>query len=157
MDISWILFGYEENIVLWNLLQFPVSNIYRRVVTQIFPINLIRRSLWNSELRDSTVDDMFMAVCKHVMGNLLKNVTPSESGKLVWEHESMRWEATCLMYPELSVYNDNIKKIDIHSWWAFYRTTPERPRGGRLLLLFNSIDGCSHLYYRNATKPRGSK
>ena len=34
--------------------------------------NLIMESLWNSELRDSPVNDMFKAVCKQGMENLIR-------------------------------------------------------------------------------------
>ena len=65
LDMKKILF-------LWKIFQFPVSDIYRRIVTKMLQNNLIMGSLWNSELRDSPVIDMFKAVCKHGMENLIR-------------------------------------------------------------------------------------
>ena len=146
LDMKKILF-------LWKIFQFPVSNIYRRIVTKMLQNNLIMGSLWNSELRDSPVNDMFKAVCKHGMENLIRkyvirgeldklgtNMNKNMVKQIIWEHESNRWKATCLMYPELRVYNDNIKKIEMHPWWKFCRANPGMTRrAGYCLAVFMGV------------------
>lgn len=131
LDMRKILF-------LWNILKLPVSNIYRRVVTEMLKTNLIMGSLWDSELRDSPVNDMFKAVCKHGLENAIRHclirgkldalnteISRHRVKQIVMEHEMRRWRATCLMYPELRLYCNSIKKIEMHGWWKFCRQNPD--------------------------------
>ena len=115
--------------------------IYIRIVKKMLQTNLMMGSLWNSELRGSPVSEMFKAVCKHGMKNLLrKYVILGELGRLgsnmnknmveqiIWEHESNRWKVTCFIYPGIRLYNDNTKKIKMHPRWKFCRANPGMTR-----------------------------
>ena len=44
--------------------------------------------------------------------------------KIIWESERQRWKASCLMYKDLWIYNDNVFEIQTHAWWNYVKECP---------------------------------
>ena len=45
--------------------------------------------------------------------------------KIVWRHETIKWKASCLMYNELTLYQDSVFEIKMHAWWMFVKARPD--------------------------------
>ena len=121
---------------LWHILCMPVSNIYRRLVILLMQQCLINGSLWNTEMRESPVIDMFRVAHRYGMTNLLRHcylnkdfgaftARKSLVKRVVWEYEWRRWRASCVMYPRLETYNSIVNDIKMNVWWIFCKYNPE--------------------------------
>ena len=97
---------------------------------------LINGSLWNSEMRESPVIDMFRVAHRYGMANLLRHCYLSKDygaftarkslvKRVVWEYEWRRWRASCIMYPRLETYNSIVNDIKMNVWWHFCKYNPE--------------------------------
>ena len=121
---------------LWQILCMPMSNIYRRLVILLMQQCLINGSLWNSEMRESPVIDMFRVAHRYGMTNLLRHcylnkdfgaftARKSLVKRVVWEYEWRRWRASCIMYPRLETNNSIVNDIKMNVWWIFRKYNPE--------------------------------
>ena len=42
----------------------------------------------------------------------------------IWELETIKWKATCLMYKELQIYRYSFEHISTHPWWLVAKKNP---------------------------------
>ena len=56
--------------------------------------------------------------------NEIKNMVK----KVIWTHEYRCWQASSFCYPELSLYYEIVKKIEINFWWQFTNKAPGHMR-----------------------------
>ena len=54
---------------------------------------------------------------------MITNVQIAVKRKIV-EKDQRCWKSTCLLYTSLALYNDSIKRIQLHPWWVFVRHFP---------------------------------
>ena len=117
---------------LANSMHASEQYIYRRIVILLMQ----QCSLWNSEMRESPVIDMFRVAHRYGMTNLLRHcylnkefgaftARKSLVKRVVWEYEWRRSRASCIMYPRLETYNRIVNDIKMNVWWIFCMYNPE--------------------------------
>ena len=52
------------------------------------------------------------------------NSVKAQIKQIVWENETNRWKASCLMYTELDCYTRSVSRIRMHPWWLFLKQEP---------------------------------
>ena len=103
---------------------------------------------------------MFLHVCKYGLQDYLKiflsddvsikySLWKKRIKSLVWSYETAKWNATCMLYPELDMYRNNIESIGMHMWWKFVVDNPIYMEKASAVL---SII-CSHLKSSVLTTP----
>ena len=117
---------------LWQVLNLPDEHIYK--ITALYTIhqcqNRIEYSIKCSPIADAwhyvsrlNLDTKILGesgtgeiASKYARKRLLKRV--------VWELDYKRWQATKLCYPELELFYECIKNINMHPWWSLATIYP---------------------------------
>ena len=121
----------KKILFIWRILSLPCDDLYRRILKLL--VSVIPEN--NQVPYISPVYDMFLHVCKYGLQGYLKHFLSDDVSikysvwkkrikSLVWSYETAKWNATCMLYPELDIYRHNIESIGMHMWWKFVVDNP---------------------------------
>ena len=122
----------KQILFIWKIMCLSKENQYRRVVT-----TLLNKVADDGKVPyTSPVYDMYSSVCRYGLESVFMCVVRSAEPvnylywkrvikQVVWQAEVYRWKASCLLYPELSIYSKHVPHIQLNVWWKFLIKCPQ--------------------------------
>ena len=141
--------AYIKIMFLFRVLCLDKDSIYRRVMTSC--LHKITNTEGIREKMKSPARCMFEFIKIYGLQNMLKyyiingecksvNHIKRHVKSVIWRYENQRWKATCLLYKDLWIYNENMLNISIHPWLIFMKDCPYAyHKGASVMSLFQ---GC---------------
>ena len=141
--------AYIKIMFLFRVLCLDRDSIYRRVMTACLQ-NMTSVGTTKEKMK-SPAGCMFKFIKLYGLDNMMSNYIINGNWKdvnrikryvksVIWKKESQRWKATCLMYKDLWIYNDNMPNISMHPWWTFVKECPYACR--RVASVMSLLQGC---------------
>ena len=128
----------------WKILYLPDKNIYKRVLLIILQQILTENASYAPNPLSPTASmydfikkykmDQYFNDCSRHDNDRSINQTKSFIKQVVKDYESLCWRATCIMYPNLSLYMKTTSAITMHPWWVATRAKPHLTKRVAMLM-----------------------